>query len=118
MSFGDKVRQIRKEKQLTQQELAQQLGISRRALSSYENNSSRPRSIESYRRLAKILGVNVNFLLRDEYMGDVDVQRFKEDAALLFSGGQLSEQAMDELMLSIHETYLWAKRQKRKKGKD
>ena len=66
MTFGEKVKSRRKFLQLTQQELAEQIGISRRAVISYEKDISQPRKNEDYLKLAKALKVNVNVLLTDD----------------------------------------------------
>ncbi|MDE6845901.1 MAG: helix-turn-helix transcriptional regulator [Lachnospiraceae bacterium] len=66
MTFGEKVRSRRKYLQLTQQELADKIGISRRAVISYEKDISQPRTNEDYARLAEALDVNVNVLLTED----------------------------------------------------
>ena len=62
MTFGEKVRNERNRLGLSQDELAKQIGVSRRVISSYENDSSRPRGTERYQKLADSLGVNINYL--------------------------------------------------------
>lgn len=57
--------QIRKEKGITQQELADGIGISRRALSSVENSSAIP-SVQVAMKMATILGVTVEEVFCDE----------------------------------------------------
>ncbi len=112
MNFGEKIKQKRKEKNLTQAELATLFGVTRRVISSYENNASRPRSIESFRRLADILDVKTDYLLREE---GSDVHKIIEEVEVLFSGGEITENDMDELMFSIQAAYVAAKKKQRKK---
>ena len=68
MTFGEKVRNERNRLGLSQDELAKQIGVSRRVISSYENDSSRPRGTERYQKLADSLGVNINYLLSEDYL--------------------------------------------------
>lgn len=66
MQFGDKLKALRKEKRMTQEEVAQAIGISRRAYMSYEQQNVRPRNREIYTRLAKLLDCDVNYLFVDD----------------------------------------------------
>ena len=42
MEFSEKLQTLRKQKNLTQEELAEALGVSRQAVSKWENGSSEP----------------------------------------------------------------------------
>jgi transcriptional regulator with XRE-family HTH domain len=61
---GDKVRRLRDERALTQEELAEKAGITVAALSRIERNSAEPRA-KTRRRLAEALGVDPRELLED-----------------------------------------------------
>jgi len=56
-SFGERLRQTRKQAGLTQQELAKLAGVATRSISQYETDSMQPRS-ETIQVLAKVLNVN------------------------------------------------------------
>lgn len=60
----NKVKEVRKEKKITQEALASLIGISRRYLSQIENNKAMP-SIEIAAALASNLGVDINKLFFD-----------------------------------------------------
>ena len=62
MKFGEKVKEQREKKRLTQPELAKLLGVSTRTIASYESCNSYPRHQETYEKLAEILGVSVDYL--------------------------------------------------------
>lgn len=62
MSIGENVKAIRKEKKLTQSELAEEMGISRSYLSDIENNRKNP-SIKTLTSLANKLDVSVVYLM-------------------------------------------------------
>lgn len=61
MAIGDNIKQIRKEKKLTQQELAKKMGISRSYLSDVENNRYNPSS-KTIETLAEKLDVSMFYL--------------------------------------------------------
>ncbi|MER2057829.1 MAG: helix-turn-helix transcriptional regulator [Niallia sp.] len=61
MSIGDNVKKIRREKKLTQEELALQMGISRSYLSDIENNRKNPSS-KTLEILAEKLGISMSYL--------------------------------------------------------
>ena len=63
MTFAEKIRRQRKDKDMGQKEFAQFLGVSLRTLSDYENGKARPRTREAYQRIATTLDVNINYLL-------------------------------------------------------
>lgn len=58
MTVGERIKQIRKDKGLTQDELAQKLGISRAAMGQFEKESSHPRA-GTLQKIADALGVPV-----------------------------------------------------------
>ncbi len=62
MKIGDKMRELRKEKGLTQQELATASGISRVTLGFYERNENAPPADVAI-RIADALGVDLNTLI-------------------------------------------------------
>ena len=55
MTFGEKVRAARKERGLSQKELAARTGIAVRTIINYESGSRMPKSKDSYVRLAEVL---------------------------------------------------------------
>ena len=61
-TMGDKICALRKEKRLTQKELADQMNVTDKAVSKWERNISCP-DISSIPTLAEILGVSADELL-------------------------------------------------------
>lgn len=59
MTLGEQIRQARENKNLSQEELAAQLGVSRQAVSKWENDSSLPQGINR-EMLAQILGLELS----------------------------------------------------------
>lgn len=62
-SFGNIVSEYRKEKGMTQLELAQKLGVSDKAVSKWERNLCYP-DIQTIPQLSQILGVSVDELMQ------------------------------------------------------
>ena len=126
MTFGEKVRNERNRLGLSQDELAEKIGVSRRVISSYENNSSRPRGTERYKKLADALGVNINYLLSEDeaFIANVEdnyghrgAKQSKEllaEVTGLFAGGEMADEDMREMVDAIQEAYLIAKKNNKK----
>lgn len=126
MTFGEKVKKARKELGLTQTQLGEKIGVSRRTITSYEADAFPPRTRELYCKLAEVLGVNVNYLLTQEdefvmeagekygYRGKKGAETLVNELTGLFAGGELAEEDMDELMLAIQKAYVIAKENNRK----
>jgi transcriptional regulator with XRE-family HTH domain len=64
VAFGDRLRQIRKEMGMTQEELAQKLGTTKQVLCRYESNQRAPK-ITAVREYAEKLGLSVDYMLGD-----------------------------------------------------
>ena len=67
MTFSEKFKALREEKGLTQKDVAAALELNARMITRYENGVSYPRTREAYRRIADFFGVDVNYLLTEDY---------------------------------------------------
>ena len=63
MNIGNNISALRKAKGITQEELANELGVSAQAVSKWENNSSYP-DVSLLTKIADFFGVTVDALLR------------------------------------------------------
>ena len=70
MTLGQRIQKGRKEAGLSQEELAEQLGVSRQAVSRWENDNGYP-EMEKIIRLSQIYQVSLDYLV-----GNVDCQHF------------------------------------------
>ncbi len=61
MNFGDKIRVLREEKNLTQDDLAKQLNLSKANISRYEIGSRQP-SIETIVKISEFFNVSLDWL--------------------------------------------------------
>ena len=81
MKFGEKITKLKKDRKISQIELANTTGISRDAISKYERGDVSP-SVEYAKRIANALGVSLDYLVSDnEQEDDLDpeaVKRVKE----------------------------------------
>ena len=66
MTFGEKLRRARREKGLTQAELANQAGLGLRTIIAYEKGETYPQKRSTYQTLAEILGVQADDLHNEE----------------------------------------------------
>lgn len=63
MAFGDRLRELRRSKNMTQKELSKALFISERVISYYEKNKRFPNDAMTLIRIAEYFGVSVDYLL-------------------------------------------------------
>lgn len=78
MNIGNNIAVLRKKKGITQEELANELGVSAQAVSKWENNSSCP-DVSLLTKIADYFGVSVDALLRAQEDDIVDLAEEKED---------------------------------------
>nr|DAM12969.1 MAG TPA: helix-turn-helix domain protein [Caudoviricetes sp.] len=62
MSFGNNLKKIRQDCNLTQEELAKKIDTSRSNIANYENNKNMP-SIDVLSKLSKVLDCSIDYLL-------------------------------------------------------
>ena len=62
MSFGDNLKKIRQDCNLTQEELAKKIDTSRSNIANYENNKNMP-SIDVLSKLSEVLDCSIDYLL-------------------------------------------------------
>ena len=126
MKFGEKLRNVRLEKNITQEELCKRANISRKTLFNYETGARYPKSQNTYYKLALALGVDEE-AIRDDgdkfiaeararygYRGARDARELVESISGLFAGGDVSEDTKDEVMLAIQKAYWKAKEENTK----
>ena len=85
MSLGEKIKELRKSRGMSQEELAEQINVSRQAISKWELDASLP-DIDNIVQLSRLFAVSIDYLLlekdeaavsgaaisRDETAGDKD----------------------------------------------
>lgn len=126
MKFGEKLKNLRTKKGLTQNDVSTAVGISRRTYISYEQEGRYPRKREVYGKLAVTLGCDVNYLMieDEEFISNVSEQygshgkRQAEDLvaelSCMFAGGELSDTDMDAVMIALQKAYFDCKEDNKK----
>ena len=130
MTFGEKIKQQRKLLGLSQDDLSAILHVSRRTITSWETDTSRPRTRSAYESLADALDVRTSYLINEEEAfvldageefgarGRREASKLVSELTGLFAGGEMAEEDMDALMLAIQEAYVDAKRSNKKYGRN
>ncbi len=65
MNFAEKMIELRKQQNLSQQDLADRLGVSRQAISRWETGAVQPLA-DSVKSLAQVFQVSTDYLLNDD----------------------------------------------------
>ena len=104
MTFGEKVRSLRKEKKMSQQELASMVGVSYRTIRFWEVEGRFPKQNVLYQKLADALQCDVSYLMSEDEAfiteaseqfgnrGAKQAQQILEQAAAMFAGGSLTDE--------------------------
>lgn len=126
MNFSEKLKALRKQRGISQAELAKMIGISARAVAAYETGGSYPRKMETYELLAKALDTDVNYLRteNEEIMTDIGEQygtrgqrqmaALKSQVTALFAGGELSESEQMAFLMDLNAIFMEAKEEAKK----
>lgn len=92
MTIGEKIKQLRKENDVTQEKLAAYLNISYQAISKWENNTACP-DISLVVPLANFFGVTTDVILgRDEEEQKNEIAEFRKEGSRLANLGLVKEQ--------------------------
>ena len=125
MTFSERLKKIREQKGLTQEQLAQRSGLSRRMIQKYESGVARPR-FDASEKIASALEVPVSELLGENgtlvaqavekygSRGAKQAEELMSEVTGLFAGGDLAEEDMDVMMKAITDAY-WIAKEKNKK---
>ena len=126
MNFGEKVKELREAKGLSQVELGRLIGVSYRTVQSYEDGKSYQKQREVYDLLAKELDVDVNYLRTENEVfmeevgsrygrrGVLQAKDILEQTAQLFAGGSLSDEDELAFITEMQRLYLDSKERAKK----
>ena len=122
MDFSEKLHTLRKDKNLSQEELARQLHVSRRTINSWEHEGRHPKDLRIYDSLSRILECPREYLLSDRPGLVSDVyenfgmnrkhisKNILLDVQAYFMSNSISDEEKDTLMFAIHEAYIEARK--------
>jgi len=74
MEFNEKITQLRKARGMTQEELADKVGVSRQSISKWELGDCEP-DMSTLRKLQKIFGVSMDYLINDNVYNAKEEQK-------------------------------------------
>lgn len=126
MTFGEKIRNLRKSKNMNQTQLANSIGVSLRTIRGWEAEGRYPKQHDLYRKLADTLGCDVSYLMTEEESfiteaaeqygsrGARQAQQILEQAAAMFAGGELTDEDKTAFMDEIQTLYLDSKKRAKK----
>ena len=119
MTFGEKVKNLRKNKGLNQTQLADAVGVSLRTVRGWEIEGRYPKKHD-------LLSCDISYLMTEEEAfiteaseqfgnrGAKQAQQILEQAAAMFAGGELSDEDKTAFMDEIQSLYLDSKRRAKK----
>ena len=84
MEFNEKLKELRKQHNMTQEQLAERLYVSRTAISKWESGKGYP-SIESLKNISKIFSVSIDELLSNNELIQVAESENKSNISKLSS---------------------------------
>ena len=107
MSFASRLRQAREQSGLTQQDLAEKLGVTKSAIGNYENGVSSPKW-DILLKIFDVLQVEPNFLYQDSFSFDSadPVVLTSQQSALLSSFDQLNEEGQQKAVDYVDDLVL------------
>lgn len=126
MTFGEKIKLLRKQNNITQTQLAQLTGVSLRTIINYEKYDKKPKQPEMYEALAKALNVDASELknTKGDYVTVTKKKLSKSDQNpisfltseinRIFSSDEVSEEDKLTLLLNVEKSF-WKHNLKRKK---
>ena len=94
MNIGQKIKALRQENNLTQEDLAEALGVSFQAVSRWENGTTYP-DITLLPIIASMFDVTIDYLFdMDTYKINDEINKIKEQDDMLFNQGKIKEREL------------------------
>ena len=110
MTFGNILKKIRQENNMTQDELAKKIDTSRSNIANYENGKNMP-SIDILEKIASLFNCTTDYLL-----GKTDIRNIEED--FKFAYHKETEGLSDEEIKEALEFYKLVKNRKNNKNRE
>ena len=100
MLFGEKLKKLRKARGLSQEQLADELQVSRQAISKWELGESTP-DTDNLVALSDYFGVSIDYLLRDKEVSDVFEKVTVREVQPIVSSGCLKKGVIGFILFVI-----------------
>ena len=126
MLFGDNIKELRNLAGMSQQELANNAGLSLRSIQNYESNQRHPKDVAILNKLCKTLNTTIEALMKEEdnfiqeatekygTRGKKDAKKLVTEISGLFAGGELNDEDKDKVFRAITDIY-WKSKDNNKK---
>ncbi len=121
MEFGEKVRALRKQQNMSQSQLASICGVTERSILNYEHRNLVPKNKDVLLKLSETLHTTTDYLLSNEshYVeqarlvrsadGKEFAQQIINGTEALFAGGDISDEDKEEVFKAIQDIYFKSK---------
>ena len=128
MDFKEKIIQLRKKHNMTQEDLAKAINVSRKSIGLYEMGERLPRK-NVVKKISEYFCVPVDYLMspNEQFImdataasgarGKLTATEVINNAAALFAGGDVSDDDKEMVMKAIQDAYWDAKRRKKEQKK-
>lgn len=100
MSFSEKIRLIRNENRLSQEELADRLGVSRQTVSKWELGNAYP-EIDKLIAISNVYQVSIDYLLKDNCISGRVKYESIDRALIQFLGASNDMEEISQSLISI-----------------
>lgn len=107
MLIGEKLKMLRKERGLTQSQVAEKIGQERSTIACYENGSRKP-AVDVLEKIASLYGVTLDYF-SDKSDSDIMLQLLAQSSEFFKSVG-ISEADKDAAYMEIMSLYLESKK--------
>ena len=103
LTISEKLKDLRKEKKLTLEELAEKTGLSKSALGSYEQNDFKDITHTTIINLARFYGVSTDYILgltenREEGLSEIADLRLDDDTVRVLKSGTINNRLLCEII--------------------
>lgn len=128
VTFGEKIKLLRKQNNITQTQLAELTGVSLRTIINYEKYNKKPKQPEMYELLAKALNAEVSELqnTKGDYVSitkkkltktqQTPVEFLSSEINRIFASDEFSDEDKLTLLLNVEKSF-WKHNLKRKTNK-
>lgn len=129
MTFAEKLKQVRIGCHMTQEQVAEIIGVTRKTINLYEGGGREPKQEKTYNSLANYFNTTVDFWKydnKDDFEktatiaygadGKQQAQKLISDAAGLFAGGSLTDEDKDAVFNALQKVYWEIKMEKANKN--
>lgn len=125
ITLGERIKQLRDSKQLSQDELAKVFNLSQSTIAYYETNKKQP-PLQTLQTIADFFHVSTDYLLgrtdnkneklsQEEQKSPKDLQKFLDQQGIMFDGVPLTDDDKEKICKALEIIFWDAKQQNKRK---